>query len=169
MISTFLIAVWDNGNEQLVISCHCWDNLNTDVFLFLFFFPYCGGPWNDISSIRLMLMSCYLFGCEIVSSWHSFFGVMETLHFTAHSLTQRLLFGLWSPFAWKWSTFHNASWEIKDKSLGNLCVKWTYLNIFRDSSHSSTCSTVEKHDLQRLEWRFPFSLSEVEKTCCKNN
>lgn len=45
---------------------------------------------------------------------------MEALHFTAHSLTQRLLFGLWLPFAWKWWTFHNASREIKDESLWNL-------------------------------------------------
>lgn len=64
-------------------------------------------------------MSCYLVGCEIVTSSLLLLCVMETLHFTAHSLNQRLLFGVVA-FAWKWSIFHDASREIKDESLWKL-------------------------------------------------
>ncbi len=69
-----------------------------------------------------MLTSRYLVGCEIVTCSLLLFRPVEALRFTAHSLTQRLLFGLWLPFAWKWSTFHNASREIKDESLWSFCI-----------------------------------------------
>lgn len=79
-----------------------------------------------------MLMSCYLVGCEVVaSSLLLYLCVMEALHHPTRSPTQRLTFGLWFTICMeKWSTFLNASREIKDESLWNLCVSLCSLAAF---------------------------------------